>query len=70
MARQALQFAVMTVAPTPGGSGVAEVTTIGLMAGLVPSALLVSYTVLWRIFTGYAGIAAGAVVVTRDLLRT
>jgi uncharacterized protein (TIRG00374 family) len=68
MARQAIQFSVMVVAPSPGGSGVAEVTTIGLMTGVVPSAMILSYTVLWRAFTAYIGIVAGAVRVTVDLL--
>ena len=70
IARQALQFAVMTAAPSPGGSGVAEVTTIGLMSGLVPATLIVSYTVLWRFFTAYAGIAAGAIQVAVDIFRS
>jgi uncharacterized protein (TIRG00374 family) len=70
IARQALQFAVMTVAPSPGGSGVAEVTTIGLMTGLVPATLILSYTVLWRFFTAYVAITAGAVRVTVDLFRS
>ncbi len=70
IARQALQFAVMTAAPSPGGSGVAEVTTIGLMSGLVPATLIVSYTVLWRLFTAYAGITAGAIQVFVDALRS
>lgn len=68
IARQALQFAVMVVAPSPGGSGVAEVTTIGLMTGVVPNTLILSYTVLWRFFTAYVGIATGAVRVAADLL--
>jgi len=70
IARQAIQFAVMQVAPTPGGSGVAEVTTIGLMTGIVPATLIVSYTLLWRFFTSYAGILIGGVVVMRDLYKT
>lgn len=70
IARQAIQFSVMQVAPTPGGSGVAEVTTIGLMTGIVPSTLIVSYTVLWRFFTSYAGILVGGVIAMRDLYHS
>jgi uncharacterized protein (TIRG00374 family) len=69
-ARQILQFAVITVAPSPGGSGVAEVTTIGLMTGLVPGPLMLPYTVLWRFFTSYIAIAAGALMVAVDLFRS
>jgi uncharacterized protein (TIRG00374 family) len=68
--RQALQFAVLVVAPSPGGSGVAEVTTIGLMTGVVPGALILSYTVLWRFFTAYMGITVGAMRVGVDLFRS
>ncbi len=68
--RQALQFAVVAVAPSPGGSGVAEVTTIGLMTGVVPATLILSYTVLWRFFTAYVGIALGAVRVAVDLFQS
>ena len=70
MARQAIQFAAIVAAPTPGGSGVAEITTIGLMAGIVPASLLVAYTGLWRLFTAYSGILAGVAAVGIDLLRS
>ena len=70
MARQMIQFAVISVAPSPAGSGVAELTTVGLMTSLVPASVLLAYTVLWRVFTSYLGVFAGAFVVVRDLIAT
>ena len=70
MARQMIQFAVISVAPSPAGSGVAELTTVGLMTSLVPASVMLAYTVLWRVFTSYLGVFAGAFVVVRDLIAT
>lgn len=70
MARQMIQFAVISVAPSPAGSGVAELTTVGLMSSLVPASVMLAYTVLWRVFTSYLGVFAGAFVVTRDLIAS
>ena len=70
MARQMIQFAVISVAPSPAGSGVAELTTVGLMTSLVPASVMLAYTVLWRAFTSYLGVFAGAFVVIRDLIAT
>jgi uncharacterized protein (TIRG00374 family) len=68
MSRQMIQFAVISVAPSPAGSGVAELTTVGLMTGLVPASVMLAYTILWRVFTSYLGVAAGALMVVRDLV--
>ncbi|MGW8282220.1 MAG: lysylphosphatidylglycerol synthase transmembrane domain-containing protein [Gemmatimonadota bacterium] len=70
MARQMIQFAVISVAPSPAGSGVAELTTLGLMSTLVPASVLLAYTVVWRTFTSYLGVFAGACTVIRDLVVT
>lgn len=68
MARQMIQFAVISVAPSPAGSGVAELTTVGLMTALVPASVMFAYTILWRVFTSYLGVLAGAFMVVRDLV--
>ena len=70
MARQMIQFAVISVAPSPAGSGVAELTTVGLMSALVPASVMLAYTVLWRVFTSYIGVFAGAFAVVRDLVAS
>ncbi|MFQ5690632.1 MAG: YbhN family protein [Gemmatimonadota bacterium] len=69
LARQTLQFALIYVSPSPGGSGVAELSSLGLMAGLVPAALLTGYTILWRMATAYVGIALGGCFLAYELLR-
>ena len=65
-----IQFAVISVAPSPAGRGVAELTTVGLMSSLVPASVMLAYTVLWRVFTSYMGVFAGAFAVVRDLVAS
>jgi uncharacterized protein (TIRG00374 family) len=67
MARQILQFAIIYVTPSPGGSGVAELSTLGFMAGIVPPVLMASYALLWRAATGYLAMAVGGCFVLLDL---
>jgi hypothetical protein len=40
------------------------------MTSLVPPTVMLAYTVLWRVFTSYLGVFAGAFVVVRDLIAT
>jgi uncharacterized protein (TIRG00374 family) len=50
--------------PTPGASGVAEFTNYWMLSSLdVESGVLGVYTVMWRLFTSYIGVAVGGVVV-------
>lgn len=71
LARQALQFSLIYVSPTPAGSGVAEFATLGFMAGLVPLGAMAAFTILWRAATGYLPIAAGGLGIGVDLaIRT
>lgn len=66
-----LQFSLIYVSPTPGGSGVAEFATLGFMAGLVPLGAMAAFTILWRAATGYLPIAAGGLGIGVDLaIRT
>lgn len=69
VARQVVQFALITVSPSPGGSGVAELTALGFMTALVPAALLTAYAVLWRAATSWVGILVGGGYVAADQLR-
>lgn len=68
-ARQALQFALIYVTPTPGGSGVAEMSALGVMRDMVPPELLGGYTVLWRATTAWILIAVGAVWIAVEFGR-
>ena len=56
----ALQSLITYFAPTPGGSGVAEVTAAELMRRVVPDASLGAYVVLWRFLSLYVAMALGA----------
>jgi uncharacterized protein (TIRG00374 family) len=58
---QAVQALVTYFVPTPGASGVAEVTAAELMGGLVPVASLGAFIVLWRTMSLYLGMALGAI---------
>jgi uncharacterized protein (TIRG00374 family) len=61
------QFILLFIAyfsPTPGASGIAEFSSYWMLTSLdvVPKALGL-YTVLWRFFTSYAGVAVGGTIV-------
>ena len=55
--------------PTPGGSGVAEVSTAVLMSRLVPEQMLGPFTVLWRVATLYLSVMFGGLLLARYLRR-
>lgn len=59
---QTLVFFLLYFAPTPGGSGIAELLSAALMSIYVPDPLLPSYTVLWRLSTSYLTVAVGSVI--------
>ena len=49
--------------PTPGASGIAEFTNYWMLTSLrVDPGVLGIYTVMWRFFTSYAGVAVGGLV--------
>jgi len=54
-------------APTPGGSGLAEVLSAAVMSIYVPRELTPSYILLWRIVVSYLTVAFGSVVFWRWL---
>jgi glycosyltransferase 2 family protein len=60
LAVQALLHFILYVAPTPGGSGIAELSTGALMATLMPTHLLGPFTLAHRLFLVYLPAAAGA----------
>lgn len=49
-------------APTPGGSGIAELISAAVMSIYVPRGLTALYTLLWRLVLSYYTIVGGAVV--------
>ncbi|HSG09292.1 MAG TPA: flippase-like domain-containing protein [Longimicrobiales bacterium] len=69
IAVQALLHFILYVAPSPGGSGIAEITTGALMAILMPANLLLTFTLAQRFFLLYLPASAGAFVLMGELRR-
>lgn len=55
--------------PTPGGSGLAEISSLVLMASFVTDAIAPLYTVLWRFSTLYVNVFIGGVLLLRELQK-
>ena len=64
---QILQLLLIYFAPTPGASGVAELSSVWLMGKLLPESLLLIYTVLWRLATTIIGAVIGGLVLLLDM---
>jgi len=64
---QTLIIFLLYFAPTPGGSGLAEVLSAAVMSIYVPRELTPSYVLLWRLFVGYLTLAVGSFVFWRWL---
>jgi uncharacterized protein (TIRG00374 family) len=64
---QTLIVFLLYFAPTPGGSGLAEVLAGAVMSIYVPRELTPSYVLLWRIFVAYLTVGAGSFVFWRWL---
>ena len=59
---QTLITFLLYFAPTPGGSGLAEVISAAVMSIYVPRELTPSYILLWRLIVSYLTVAFGSVV--------
>jgi uncharacterized protein (TIRG00374 family) len=59
---QTLITFLLYFAPTPGGSGLAEVLSAAVMSIYVPRALTPSYILLWRVVTCYLTVGFGSLV--------
>ena len=64
---QILHFFLIYFAPTPGASGIAEVSSVWLMEKVLQPEILLIYTVAWRFFTTYLGALAGSLVVLFEM---
>ncbi len=67
LAVQALLHFILYVAPTPGGAGIAELSTAALMTVLLPTHLLGPFTLAYRFFLLYLPAAVGGVVLAHAL---
>ncbi len=62
-----VQLFLIYFAPTPGASGVAELSSVWLMARVIPAELLVVYTILWRFLTTVLGAIIGGFVLLGEV---
>ena len=58
---------ILYFTPTPGGSGIGEISIAALMSALIPTYLLPIYTILYRFFYLYLPAAFGAWVLLSEL---
>jgi uncharacterized protein (TIRG00374 family) len=65
---QELQYLVVYFAPTPGASGLAELSAAHIMQSVVPAESFGSYVILWRTFTLYLPMTWGGLLLTRTFL--
>ena len=64
---QTLITFLLYFAPTPGGSGLAEILSVAVMSIFVPRPLMPSYILLWRTVLSYLTVGFGSVVFWRWL---
>jgi hypothetical protein len=64
---QIMQLFMIYFAPTPGASGVAELSSVWLFERLMPQQVLLIYAVLWRLATTISGAVIGGLVMFSDV---
>ena len=64
---QNLQLFLIYFAPTPGASGLAEISAASLMRSQVPVHVMPLFAMLWRTFTVYLGVVLGGVGLWKEL---
>ena len=69
-ARQLLLWIVLSVSPTPGSSGAAELGLPAFLGDLTGFAYLAAVVILWRTATYFIYLVAGAFVLPEWLVRT
>lgn len=63
---QIMQLLLIYFAPTPGASGVAELSAVWLMGKLMPEQMLLIYALIWRLATTVLGAIFGGVVLLQE----
>ena len=66
---QIIQLFLIYSAPTPGASGVAELSCVWLLGTMMPTEALLLYVVLWRFTTTVLGAIIGGAVLLHELHR-
>ena len=65
---QMILFLIFYFSPTPGASGVAELSSAHLMGTIISKSSQAVFTMLWRTFTLYISVAVGGVIMLKYLL--
>ncbi len=64
---QVIQMLMLYFAPTPGASGLAEISTVWLMGTLMPEPLLLVYAVIYRLATTMLAAVIGGFVLIQEV---
>ncbi len=67
---QAIVYLLLYFSPSPGGSGIAEISIAGLMAGILSNDYLASFTLMQRSFLVMIPAMSGAYVVLKQLAKS
>ena len=67
--RQSVLWLVMTVSPTPGSAGIAELGFSWLFKDLVPAGLALSLAIIWRLISYYPHLILGIPIMTHWIKR-
>jgi hypothetical protein len=70
IARQLVLWLVLTISPTPGSSGAAELGLSAVTSDLMGVAYIAVIILIWRIATYFLYLIFGAFVLPRWLLKT
>ena len=70
-ARQLIMWVIMMISPTPGGSGLAEISFSAFLSDFIHGDLLIVITIaiLWRILSYYPYLFIGAIIFPHWLKR-
>lgn len=66
-ARQLVMWVIMLISPTPGGAGIAEIAFTGFLSEYTPLGYAAVLAILWRLFTYYPYLIAGALILPKWL---
>ena len=68
--RQLVLWVIMLISPTPGGAGIAELAFKGFLEEYTPLGFAAVLAILWRLFTYYPYLFAGALILPKWLHST
>ena len=66
---QNIQFFILYFSPTPGASGIAELSAASIMKSQIMPALMPIFAVLWRTFTVYISVLLGGIILWLEIKK-